>query len=192
MLSESHTEGVEQVSQHTLEAICKLTLSGATPEAISCALSLDVQTVIQVIAREDFSTKLKDFDQEWNQCKQAHLAQELQTQSENPLANALNRDLNETSLQYNRETLHEVPTFIYSYTRDTDQLHRTLLVSGEHSNLSVPSYTFKWGCCWSEVPGRSLLITGGWNGDYRQVREVVRILVESMQFLTVLLCSLLE
>jgi hypothetical protein len=35
----------------------------------------------------------------------------------------------------------------------------------------VPSYTFKAGCSWSEVPGGSLLITGGANG----VREVVRI-----------------
>jgi hypothetical protein len=36
----------------------------------------------------------------------------------------------------------------------------------------VPSYTFKQGCCWSEVPGGSLLITGG---DCPAVREVVRI-----------------
>jgi hypothetical protein len=36
----------------------------------------------------------------------------------------------------------------------------------------VPSYTFKFGCCWSEVPGGSLLITGG---RWPEVREVVRI-----------------
>jgi hypothetical protein len=36
----------------------------------------------------------------------------------------------------------------------------------------VPSYTFKYGCCWSEVPGGSLLITGG---GVPGVREVVRI-----------------
>jgi hypothetical protein len=36
----------------------------------------------------------------------------------------------------------------------------------------VPSYTFKLASCWSEVPGGSLLITGG--GD-PAVREVVRI-----------------
>jgi hypothetical protein len=74
-----------------------------------------------------------------------------------------------TSLQ---DTLyHEVilPTFIYKH--NTDQLHRTSLVTGEHSSHRVPSYTFKRGCCWSEVPGGSLLITGGWPA----VREVVRI-----------------
>jgi hypothetical protein len=65
----------------------------------------------------------------------------------------------------------DVPTFIYSYKRDTDQLHRTSLVTGEHSSHRVPSYKFKYGCCWSEVPGGSLLITGGYPG----VKEVVRI-----------------
>jgi hypothetical protein len=39
----------------------------------------------------------------------------------------------------------------------------------------VPSYTFKLGCCLSEVPGGSLLITGGSNEDYSEVAEVVRI-----------------
>jgi hypothetical protein len=68
--------------------------------------------------------------------------------------------------------LLEVPTFIYSFEEDTDQLYRTNLATGEHSSHRVPSYTFKCGCCWSEVPGGSLLITGG--GD-PSVREVVRI-----------------
>jgi hypothetical protein len=87
-----------------------------------------------------------DFDLEWNQCKQD-----------------------------TRDNLHEVPTFIYSYEEYTDQLHRTSLVTGEHSSLRVPSYTFKQGCCWSEVPGGSLLITGGVDEAHNAVREVVRI-----------------
>jgi hypothetical protein len=71
--------------------------------------------------------------------------------------------------------LHEdtLPTFIYSYNNDTDQLHRTSLVTGEQSRYRVPSYRFKYGCCWSEVPGGSLLITGG--GISAAVGEVVRI-----------------
>jgi hypothetical protein len=89
-------------------------------------------------------------------------------------ANALNRDLAKTALQDTRDHL-EVPTFIYSYRRETDQLHRTSLVTGEPSNHRVPSYTFKACCCWSEVPGGSLLITGGRNEDYSAAREVVRI-----------------
>jgi hypothetical protein len=75
--------------------------------------------------------------------------------------------------QDTREALYlEVPTFIYSYKMDTEQLHRTSLVTGEHSSHRVPSYTFKKGCCWSEVPGGSLLITGG---GWSAVREVVRL-----------------
>jgi hypothetical protein len=39
----------------------------------------------------------------------------------------------------------------------------------------VPSYTFKYCCYWSEVPGGSLIITGGQNRYHYAVREVVRI-----------------
>jgi hypothetical protein len=74
--------------------------------------------------------------------------------------------------QVSQETLeafyHEVPTFIYSYDYNTDQLYRTSLVTGGHS---VPSYMFNACCYWSEVPGGSLLFTGGASA----VLEVVRI-----------------
>jgi hypothetical protein len=74
------------------------------------------------------------------------------------------------------EALYPVPAFIYSYRYNTDQLHRTNLVTGEHSSHRVPSYTFKFGCCWSEVPGGSLLITGGQStGSPSSVGEVVRL-----------------
>jgi hypothetical protein len=63
------------------------------------------------------------------------------------------------------------PKFIYSYKEDTDQLHRTNLITGEHSSHRVPSYQFEVGCCWSGMPG-GLLITGG---GLPAVREVVRI-----------------
>jgi hypothetical protein len=66
-----------------------------------------------------------------------------------------------------------LPTFIYSYNFNSDQLHRTSLVTGVQSSHRVPSYTFKFDCCWSEVPGGSLLITGG--GHPEAVRELVRI-----------------
>jgi hypothetical protein len=70
------------------------------------------------------------------------------------------------------EAVYQVPSFIYSYGKNTDQLYRTSLVTREHSSLQVPSYTFTYGCCWSEVPGGSLLITGG---GIPAVRDVVRI-----------------
>jgi hypothetical protein len=92
-----------------------------------------------------------------------------------PEANELNRDLAKTSVQDTRDHLHEVPSFIYSYKSDTSQLHRTSLVTGEHSSHRVTSYTFKYACYWSEVPGGSLLITGGIDEDNNAVREVVRI-----------------
>jgi hypothetical protein len=58
--------------------------------------------------------------------------------------------------------LHEKePTFDYSYKYDTDQLHRTKLATGEQSSHRVPSCQFKDGCCWSEVPGGGLIVTGG-------------------------------
>jgi hypothetical protein len=105
----------------------------------------------------------------------------------------LNRELTETKhlLQDTREALNQLktqdletlqihddtlPTFIYSY--DTDRLHRTNLVTGEQSSHQVPGYQFKSGCCWSEVPGGSLLITGG---GYPAVSEVVNIEVKTFE-----------
>jgi hypothetical protein len=61
-----------------------------------------------------------------------------------------------------------LPTFMYSYKNNSNHMHRTSLFTGEQSSHRVPSYTFEYGCYWSEVPGGSLLITGG-------VSEVVRI-----------------
>jgi hypothetical protein len=87
-----------------------------------------------------------------------------------------------TALQDTRNAFYSLNTyqlhqdtllaFIYSYRENTDQLHRTSLVTGEQSCHHIPSYRFKINCCWSEVPGGSLLITGGGNPA---VREVVRI-----------------
>jgi hypothetical protein len=71
------------------------------------------------------------------------------------------------------EAFYQVPTFIYSYRTYTDQLHRTNLVTGEHSSHRVPSYMFKSCCYWSELTDGNLLITGG--SSPSAVREVVRI-----------------
>jgi hypothetical protein len=119
--------------------------------------------------------RIKDLDEALSQCKQVQEAslQRLEEQSQKSKANALKLNRAVTSLQDTLYHPHEVtlPTFIYSYMKKTDQLHRTSL-TGEQSSHRVPSYTFKQGCCWSEVPGGSLLITGG---GYPAVREVVRI-----------------
>jgi hypothetical protein len=61
---------------------------------------------------------------------------------------------------------------IYSCKEYSDKLVRTSLVTGEQSSHRVPSYTFNQGCCWSEEPEGSLLITGG---GVPAVGEVVRI-----------------
>jgi hypothetical protein len=53
------------------------------------------------------------------------------------------------------------PDFIYSFEIETDQLHRTNLVTGEKSSHSISQHQFKTGSCWSELPGGTLFITGG-------------------------------
>jgi hypothetical protein len=65
----------------------------------------------------------------------------------------------------------QLPTFIYSYLLNSDQLWRTHLVTGEQACYTVQAYRLQKGCCWSELSGGSLLITGG----YPNAREVVRI-----------------
>jgi hypothetical protein len=63
------------------------------------------------------------------------------------------------------------PQFIYSCNYGTKQLFRTNLLTGEQSHYQIPSYSFKLNCRLSELPGGSLLSTGG----CPPVREVVKI-----------------
>jgi hypothetical protein len=63
------------------------------------------------------------------------------------------------------------PTFFYSCKGNTKQLHKVNLLTGEQSKHDVPHYQFKLGCRWSELPGGSLIITGGCPA----VRDVVKI-----------------
>jgi hypothetical protein len=61
-------------------------------------------------------------------------------------------------------------TFFYCCKMQTNQLHRVNLLTGEQSCHKVPRYRFRYGCHRSELPGGSLLITGG-----AETREVVKI-----------------
>jgi hypothetical protein len=65
------------------------------------------------------------------------------------------------------------PKFIYCCFGG--QLHRISIATGEQLSHRVPSYHIKFGSCWSEVPGASLLITGGLNGFDVEDVEVVRV-----------------
>jgi hypothetical protein len=62
-------------------------------------------------------------------------------------------------------------TSFYSYEQTTDKLYETSLVTGETSCHRIPSYTFKKNCCWSELPGWSLFITGGGESVTSEVGE---------------------
>jgi hypothetical protein len=75
------------------------------------------------------------------------------------------------------ETKHPQPTtphhaFLYSCVEYTNQLRRVNLLTGEKSSHKVHRYQFKQDCRWSELPGGSLLITGGGSPG---VRDVVKI-----------------
>jgi hypothetical protein len=52
-------------------------------------------------------------------------------------------------------------TFIYSYAMQQNLLHRTTLSTGSTLSFQIRAYLFRLGCCWSELPGGLLLITGG-------------------------------
>jgi hypothetical protein len=132
----------ERVSQFILATISKLTPSGLSPKDISSVIGLGTTAVHQIIARDP-----------------KHRARELQQLQ---------------TLDLQAQQLHDntLPAFIYSYKFNTDQLYRTSLVTGELSSHRVPSYQFKKGCCCSEVPGGSLLITGG---GFPATMEAVRI-----------------
>jgi lambda repressor-like predicted transcriptional regulator len=68
----------------------------------------------------------------------------------------------------------DIPSFDYCCQHFTNKLHRVNLLTGEQSCHKVPNYKFRFGCRWSELPGGSLLITGG--GVYPDaLRDVVKI-----------------
>jgi hypothetical protein len=69
-----------------------------------------------------------------------------------------------------------LPRYIYGYEERTNNMNRTDLLTGVQSFHEVASYEFKPGCCWSELPGGSLLITGGGPSA-----EVVTICTEAFE-----------
>jgi lambda repressor-like predicted transcriptional regulator len=82
--------------------------------------------------------------------------------------------LGSSTSEYHGEPAQSNPQFIYSYTGGTDQLFRTNLLTGEQSSHQVPNHVFKISCRWSELPGGTLLITGGCEGN-KALEEVVEI-----------------
>jgi hypothetical protein len=69
----------------------------------------------------------------------------------------------------------DIPTFLYSCEQYTNKLHKVNLLTGMQSFHVVPSYQFRYGCRWSELPGGSLLITGGYPaGTYVEKIDALR------------------
>jgi hypothetical protein len=66
------------------------------------------------------------------------------------------------------------PKCFYCCKYYTGQLLKANLLTGELSCLNLPGYLFKQHCQWSELPGGSLLITGGWKRG-RPLRKVAKI-----------------
>jgi hypothetical protein len=91
------------------------------------------------------------------------------TERESTLANKMEGTT--TELISTRSTLR--PQFIYACKCRTNQLLRMNLLSEEHS-CYLPSYNFKIACRVSELPGGSLLITGGTRRSISE-REVEKI-----------------
>jgi hypothetical protein len=87
-------------------------------------------------------------------------------------------ELNKAMLQSTpKQTQAVLPHTSYSpeetkhffYSCKNNLLHRVNLLTGEQSEYEVPHYQFKGGCRWSELPGGSLLITGGGSSDVVRV-----------------------
>lgn len=64
------------------------------------------------------------------------------------------------------------PKCIYSYNQGTNELYITLMHTQAGTYLQLPSFTFRSGCYWVELPCKRLVVTGG--GD-KPTREAVAI-----------------
>jgi hypothetical protein len=114
----------------------------------------------------------------WSQCKQAQepmfQATSEKTQAVLPhtlVSDSTSPPTTTEETKQSRPPPQHTPTFFYSCQTNTNQLHRVNLLTGEKTSHEVPHYQFKLGCRWSELPGGSLLITGGFPG----VRDAVRV-----------------
>jgi hypothetical protein len=67
-----------------------------------------------------------------------------------------------------------ISTTQFIYCCNYSRLLRANLLTGEQSEHKVPHYQLEIHCRWSELPGGSLLVTGGFD-SYKSVREVVKI-----------------
>lgn len=81
------------------------------------------------------------------------------------------------------------PSKIYSYKFDTSQFYSADLNTGQMTIFKFMNFTFKIGCCWTELPNRSLVVTGG--GLFELNRETVRI-VPNKEYAVTLLPSMLS
>jgi hypothetical protein len=189
----------EELPEHLVEDIHRSNQAGYSHQTICSLLGLKLEDVKQVLAKAPSQdSKFTESSREKskrnrlmtssamapdNSLEQSSLEAHPAMQFEQVMFNAKKRaKISEICMESNtyntqdiQAQLHEntLPTFFYSYRFNTDQLHRTSLVTGQQSKHRVPSSRFKYCCCWSEVPGGSLLITGG--GHPTEVRKVVRI-----------------
>jgi hypothetical protein len=199
--SNAETHG-EELRQQLIKGIRELNQEGIAHQVICSVFGLKLEDVQQVLARtpsqdprlrESFRQKSKKYrpvkDSKLmtspvmvsgncieQRCLEAHPIMSSEQVILSPKKKAMISEICMESSIYCPQTpqLHEdtLPTFIYSYDNGTPILYWTTLVTGVQSQHQLPSYTFKVGCCWSEVPGGNLLITGG--GD-PAVGKVVRI-----------------
>jgi hypothetical protein len=72
------------------------------------------------------------------------------------------------------------PTFFYSCEFNTNKLRRVNLLTRKQSFHKVPSYQFRYGRCWSELPGGSLLLTGGGPSDVTKIDTLREYAVSSL------------
>jgi hypothetical protein len=191
----------EELPQNLVEAIHKLVQEGASQEMISSVLGLKLEAVQQakdpsqvaelgadhgevegykgVLSNTLITSSVMGPEDIYSVRLEEHTSMPSELAMLNPNEQAKSSVLcSENSIYSSKDPQDQrlyadtLPTFIYSYNETTDQLHRTNLVTGEQSSCRVNLYKFKSGCCWSEVPGGSLLITGG---GLPAVKAVVRI-----------------
>jgi hypothetical protein len=62
--------------------------------------------------------------------------------------------------------------FINRLEQNSGELWRTCLVTGKQSCIRVPSYRFRESCCWCDLPGGCLIISGGGFPAGREVEKI--------------------
>jgi hypothetical protein len=168
------------MAEKTVKLICTISKLGASLSQISEVTGLTIEQVKETLGQA-IGLTAEELSNIYHMRQEGRSLEQISQESGLPLE-VLMQFVSENTprTDYSTNSAERMPNkpsktqFIYCCKSGSDNLLRTNVMTAELAWLRVPGFRFKHDFCWSELPGGSLLITGGWNGRVA-TRQVVKI-----------------